>query len=41
MDKFSDEEIELYTFLKGLQGLTCEKKIKILVELKRRVEILS
>ena len=41
MDKFSDEEIELYTFLKGLQGLPHWKKAKILAELKRRVEVLS
>jgi hypothetical protein len=41
MDKFSDKEIELYTFLKGLQGLPIFKKVKILEELKRRVEVLS
>ena len=36
MDKFA-----YYTFVKGLQGLTREKKIKILVELTRRFKILS
>jgi len=36
MDKFA-----YYTFVKGLQGLTREKKIKILAELKRRVKILT
>ena len=41
MHKFSDEEIELYTFVKGLQGLPRYRKVKILEELKRRVEVLS
>ena len=36
MNKF-----ELTTFLKGLEGLTSEKKRKKLTELKRRLEVLK
>jgi len=36
MNKF-----ELYTFVKGLQSLTLGKKLDLLSELKRRVEVLS
>ena len=32
---------ELYTFVKGLVGLSSPKKAKLLAELKRRVEVLS
>jgi hypothetical protein len=39
--QYGIDKFELYTFLKGLQGLPHWKKAKILAELKRRVEVLS
>jgi len=39
--QYGIDKFELYTFVKGLQGLTREKKLKELAELKRRLKILS
>ena len=39
--QYGIDKFELYTFLKGLQSLSKDKKLKELAELKRRLKILS